>query len=897
MSELSKTFSPKDIEDKWYSIWLKNGCFDRKIDNQKKPFCILMPPPNVTGVLHMGHLLNNTLQDLLIRYAKHNGMSAIWEPGTDHAGISMQVRVEKELAKKGISRREIGREKFLEYANKWRDEHGEIILKQLRKLGVSCDWKNKKHTLDLDYTHGVLTAFVELYKRGYIYRGQRMINWCPVSLTALSDEEVKMIPQNSKLYYVKYYLSDQPDQYIEVATTRPETIMGDVAVAVNPNDERYQHLIGKYVKRPLFEKKIPIIADNAVLKEFGTGALKITPAHDKVDFEIGQRHDLEIINVFNPDGSLNEHAEKYQGLDRFDAREKIAQELSDRGLLTKEEAYTNNVGFSERGNVPIEPRLSEQWFLRYPKVEEAKLAVIQGLIKLHPERWTKIYLHWLDNIQDWCISRQLWWGHRIPVWYKKHTDRHDPKNWHVSVDGPTDKENWEQDEDVLDTWFSSWLWPFSTFGWPNEEAMKSLGFNYFFPTNDLVTGPDIIFFWVTRMIIASLELVGEEKKHLTIEEIKQRIPFKNVYFTGIVRDSLGRKMSKSLGNSPEPLMLIDKYGADGLRLGLLLSAPYGQDVLFDENRIVLGRNFCNKLWNAARFRLMKQADYQRSKLSEIVEKISHLQPEDHAILLQLVQCKHKSDEHMAKYEITSAVQTIYNFFWTDYCDWYMEASKQSLQSQTRDAIFVHDILLRQILLMLNPFIPFITEELWHVCGFGKDHEFIQDVQCESSDELMRIFNILHIDEVQLENVTQKRSFINACRTIITQNKINDTKNIKLFIHPNKNHAFLNDRTLLCRLLNIGAIEVVNNAPELPASVTDFGTIYLEQPTASTSNNKEEILSEISQLDKLIALNKQKLDNPTFVSKAPAKIVDGAKKLLQENIDKKKALEDILSKLS
>ncbi len=897
MNELSKTFSPKEIENKWYSQWLSNNCFDRKIDDTKESFCILMPPPNVTGVLHMGHLLNNTLQDLLIRHARHNNKSVIWEPGTDHAGISLQVRVEKELAKRGIFKKNIGREKFLEYAKNWRDEHGEIIFKQLQKLGVSCDWKNKKHTLDDDYSHGVLTAFVELYKRGYIYRGQRMVNWCPVSLTALSDEEVKMIPQNSKLYYIKYYLIDEPNKYIEVATTRPETIMGDVAVAVNSTDERYNHLIGKYVQRPLFNKKIPIIADNAVIKDFGTGALKITPAHDHVDFEIGQRHNLPIINVLNPNGTLNDHGAEFCGLERFEAREKIVQKLSSLGLLAKEENYTNNIGFSERGNVPVEPRLSEQWFLRYPKIEEAKTAVTEGIIKFHPERWTKTYLHWLNNIQDWCISRQLWWGHRIPVWYKKGSDRNDPQNWHVSVDGPSDPDNWEQDEDVLDTWFSSWLWPFGTFGWPNNDTMHALGFYYFFPTNDLVTGPDIIFFWVARMIIASLELIGKHKKQLTIEEIKERIPFRDVYFTGIIRDSIGRKMSKSLGNSPDPLDLIDKYGADGLRLGLLLSAPYGQDVLFDESRIILGRNFCNKLWNATRFRLLQNLDYDKSSLKNIVANINHLQPEDHAILIQLIQCKNKLDTYIAKYEITSAVQTIYNFFWNDYCDWYVEISKHRLQSLDKNVIFIHDILLRQLLLMLNPFIPFITEELWHACGFGETGEFIQDATCEGAEQLSKIFNDLKLDNKHLEQIHATRTFINACRTIITKNKCNNTKNIKLIIQTNKNSEYIPNSKNVCNILNIASIETTTHVLNLPAIVTDFGTIYLEQSTIQSNNNKEHILAEIAQLDKLITINQQKLNNPDFLKKAPQKIIDGAKKLLQENIEKKNSLENILAQFS
>lgn len=901
MDELAKTFSPKDIEDKWYSRWIDHGCFDRKIDKNKQSFCILMPPPNVTGVLHMGHLLNNTLQDFLTRYARHNNKSATWIPGTDHAGISMQVRVEKELEKKGLTRKAIGRENFLKHANQWRNEHGEMILKQLCKLGVSCDWKNKKHTLDPDYSQGVLTAFVELYRRGYIYRGKRMVNWCPVSLTALSDEEVKMVPQNSKLYYIKYYIVENPDQYIEVATTRPETIMGDTAVAVNPTDERYKNFIGLHCRRPLSDVEIPIISDQAVIKEFGTGALKITPAHDHVDFEIGQRHHLPIIDILNPDGTLNSLAgEKFCGLDRFVARKTVTKKLAENGLLIKEEEYSNNVGFSERGNVPIEPRLSEQWFLHYPKIEEAKLAITEGLIKFYPERWTKTYLHWLNNIKDWCISRQLWWGHRIPVWYKKNTNRHDPKNWYVAVDSPSDPENWEQDEDVLDTWFSSWLWPFGVFGWPNQNAVQKSEFQYFFPTNDLVTGPDIIFFWVARMIIASLEFIGENKQILSFDEIKQRIPFRNVYFTGIIRDSLGRKMSKSLGNSPEPLLLIEKYGADGVRLGLLMSAPYGQDVLFDEERITLGRNFCNKLWNATRFRLMQNFEYDKSCLKKIVSNIKSLHSEDHAILLQLIKCKREMDSYIEKYEITSAMQIVYNFFWNDYCDWYVEVSKRRLQSENKDVLFVHDIVLRQLLLILNPFIPFITEELWHACEFGNNDDFIQNIECESAEKMELEFQKLNLKQSELELSNQKREFINICRAIITQNKHLNTKNIKLIIQPNGSNIICQNREFLRDILNVNSIEETTETLNLPATVTNFGTIYLESFADTDNNttiNKEQILEKIAQINRLIILNQTKLSNPKFITKAPENVINGAKKLLKENIEKKIALEKILANLS
>ena len=473
MKQLGKTYVAHEIEDKLYEKWISNGLFDRKIEKNKEPFAVLMPPPNVTGVLHMGHLLNQTLQDVFVRRARHENKNVTWVAGTDHAGISMQVKVEKELAKDGINWKEIRREKFLEYAKSWRDKHGGVILSQLKKLGVSCDFKNAVHTLDDGYSRGVLTAFVELYERGHIYRGRRMVNWCPVMQTAISDEEVIMTPQKSKLYYVRYEVVELPGKYIEIATTRPETIMGDVAIAVNPNDEKYSSFIGMHCKRPLNVADIPIISDDAVDKDFGTGALKITPAHDFVDFEIGQRHNLPFIDILNDDGILNDLAgEEFAGMDRFVARDAVANKLKDIGALIKVEDYENNVGFSERGHVPIEPRVSKQWFLKYPKVDEAKRAVSNGFIKFFPERWTKTYLFWLNNIQDWCISRQLWWGHRIPVWYRKGKDREDPANWHVSIDGPDDPENWEQDDDVLDTWASSWLWPFGVFGWPDKDKMK-----------------------------------------------------------------------------------------------------------------------------------------------------------------------------------------------------------------------------------------------------------------------------------------------------------------------------------------------------------------------------------------------------------------------------------------
>ena len=583
--EISKAYNPSEVEDKWYGKWVESGCFKARKAARGEAFSIVIPPPNVTGVLTMGHVLNNTIQDILIRRARQLGKNAVWIPGTDHAGVATQTKVEAYLRKeKRTSAKELGREKFVEIAKQWRDKHGGIIIGQLKKLGASCDWDRLVHTLDDDYSKAVLTAFVKLFKEGYIYRGKRMVNWCPANLTALSDEEVVMVHCKSKLYKMKYELAGQPGTYLQISTTRPETIMGDSAVAVNPKDERYAHLVGKRAIRPFPRAEIPIIGDEYVDMSFGTGVLKVTPAHDPADFEIGRRHNLEVIEVMNPDGTMNALAGKdFEGLDRFEAREKAVKKLDELGLLVAVEDYENNVGYSERGNVPIEPRLSDQWFMRYPKVKEAKAAVESGAIRFWPQRWEKTYTHWLDNIRDWCISRQIWWGHRIPVWYRKgveNPDINDPEQVHVSVEGPSDPENWTRDEDSLDTWASSWIWPFATMGWPDEDKMRELEMDKFYPTSDLVTGPDIIFFWVARMIMAGLEFLPGP--------MSSRIPFKNVYFTGIIRDMKGRKMSKSLGNSPDPLDIIARYGADGLRFGVMNCAPQGQDILFSEERVELG---------------------------------------------------------------------------------------------------------------------------------------------------------------------------------------------------------------------------------------------------------------------------------------------------------------------
>lgn len=881
MSEISKAYNPSEVEDKWYKVWVESGCFKAKKDSNAEPFSIVIPPPNVTGVLTMGHVLNNTIQDILVRRARQLGKNAVWIPGTDHAGVATQTKVEAYLRKeKKTSARELGREKFIEIAKQWRDKHGGIIIEQLKKLGASCDWDRLVHTLDDDYSKAVLTAFVKLFKEGYIYRGKRMVNWCPVNLTALSDEEVIMTHCKSKLYKMKYELAEQPGVFLQISTTRPETIMGDTAVAVNPKDERYAHLIGKHAIRPFPRAEIPIIGDEYVDMTFGTGVLKVTPAHDPADFEIGQRHNLEVIDVMNPDGTMNALAGKdFEGLDRFKARELAVKKLDELGQLVAVEDYENNIGYSERGNVPIEPRLSDQWFMRYPKVKEAKAAVESGAIKFWPQRWEKTYTHWLDNIRDWCISRQIWWGHRIPVWYKKgveNPDINNPDEVHVSVEGPSDPENWVQDEDSLDTWASSWLWPFATMGWPDKEKMRELQMDKFYPTTDLVTGPDIIFFWVARMIMAGLEFLPGT--------MSSRIPFKNVYFTGIIRDMQGRKMSKSLGNSPDPLDIISRYGADGLRFGVMNCAPQGQDILFSEERVELGRNFCNKLWNACRFRQMAGATADNSSIKAIAKRINpaKLDANDHSILVNLRKCAENVARDYQAYQFNSITQEIYAFFWNDFCGWYLEVSKARMADESaKDTVLaVQDLCLRQTLLLLHPFTPFITEELWHSMGFGKDGDFIQNQSPEFDEESLGFM----LDESAAESVEKLKDFATKARALKAQAKQASRKDSKLRIvcDSDSSKKLLTDNIEnLMKLVGASEISVVESF-DGPAQITELGTVYIDVSGADAS--PEDIKRLEKELEKLTGVEKAtvaRLANEAFVSKAPPKVIEGAKKQLED----------------
>src|SRR2546428_6203060 len=699
MAELSKTYDPRTVEPKWYQRWIDNHDFEADTTSKNKPFSIVMPPPNITGVLTLGHVLNNSIQDILVRRARMQGFEVLWLPGMDHAGIGTQTAVEKWLRKnEGVTRHDLGREKFLQRVLEWQDKHGGIIIQQLKRLGCSCDWSRQRYTMDESYARAVAEVFVDLHKKGLICRGRRMINWDPAAQTALSDEEVINKPQRGNLYYVRYEIVDQPGKFLEVVTTRPETIMADTGVAVHPKDKRYADLVGKEVWRPLPREKIPVVADDAIDPEFGTGVLKVTPAHDKVDFDVGQRHRLPVIDILHPDGKINCPAvPELDGLDRFEARKKAAELLQKRGLLSKTEPYENNVGFSDRSEVPIEPRLSEQWFLRYPKTKEALAVVKKHVIRFFPEHWEKVYTQWLANIQDWCISRQVWWGHRIPAWYRNGETR-------VQIDSPG--KGWRQDEDTLDTWFSSWLWAYETM---DPKTRKK-----FYPTSVLVTAPDIIFFWVARMIIAGLEF-----KPGKTAKIEDNIPFHDVFFTGLIRDKQGRNMSKSLGNSPDPLELIDKYGADGLRLGLMRIAPSGQDIPFDEKQIEEGRNFATKLWNAARFRQMHGP-------SDAVPSIDSQQLSIYAIdvLARLNETIDAIDAGYRDYQFNAVAQRLYDFFWRDYCDWFVEAAKTDIfadnEAGKRSALAVMDIVLSTFLRLLHPFMPHITVELWSVLGLGND---------------------------------------------------------------------------------------------------------------------------------------------------------------------------------
>ncbi|MBC9866767.1 MAG: valine--tRNA ligase [Opitutae bacterium] len=922
MPELPKAYDAHLVESKWYRHWEEQGAFSARPDNTRDPFVIMIPPPNVTGMLHMGHILNNTLQDMLVRRARLEGKVALWQPGTDHAGIATQTKVERELRKEGLHRRDLGREKFIEKVWEWKEKHGDIIFRQLRKLGASCDWKRSTFTLDEGYERAVLTAFVKLYHRGYIYRGLRMCNWCPASQTALSNEEVIMKPQKGKLWVIRYQLVEpdrRPDgslrNHLEISTTRPETLMGDTAVAVHPEDARYKHLIGKGIFRPFPRAEIPIIGDRAVDREFGTGCLKVTPAHDPLDFEIGQRHGLPNLDILNPDATLNALAgEPFLGLDRYEARTVAVNLLNEQGLMVKEEDYENNVGFSERADVAVEPRLTEQWWLRYPKVNEAIEAADKGFVRFHPKRWENVYLHWLKHGQknqiDWCLSRQLWWGHRIPVWYCKGIERSDldlenPDHVHVSVDGPPDPQNWVREEDVLDTWASSWLWPFATLGWPDDDPQKWADLKYFYPTSVLVTGFDIIFLWVARMIMAGLELMGPEKKELTGEDMAERIPFRDVYITGLIRDATRRKMSKSLGNSPDPLRLIEKYGADGLRFGIVNIAPSGQDILFSEQRIEIGRNFCNKLWNACRFRQLSGPSSDNSSLRTIVSRIHGelLDDYDHWILTRLLQANQDLGRAYKNFQCHSITRLLYDFFWRDFCDTYVEVSKSKMgrEDMKESVLAIQDLVIRQLLLMAQPLTPFIAEELWSLLGYGVGDSLIQDNAIESSPALEVALrdNEVILDRTTARQVDRLDELVKKTRALKAGCQMGNNKNVTLYYKagPSESERIESNRDSLTRLMGVAELTASPEDMDLPAAVCDLATVFLDlSGSPDVASERRRLEKELTKLHKAILAGEARLGNQAFLNKAPPRIVEGAKSKLADATAKKTELEKILARL-
>ena len=883
MAELPKRYDPNSVEPKWYRRWMDDRDFVANSKSSKPPFSIVMPPPNITGVLTLGHVLNDTIQDILSRRARMQGFEVLWLPGMDHAGIGTQTAVEKYLRRtENKTRHDLGREEFLRRVLEWQDKHGGIIIEQLKRLGCSCDWSRQRYTLDENYARAVQKVFVDLYNKGLIYRGRRMINWDPAAQTALSDEEVISKPQKGKLYFVRYEIVEEPGRFLEVATTRPETIMADTAMAFHLGDERYVSLLGKHAWRPLAREKIPILADEAIDPEFGTGVLKVTPAHDALDFEIGQRHSLPIVDVLHADGRINCLAvPELDELDRFEAREKAAELLQARGALAKTEPYENNVGFSDRSDVPIEPRISEQWFLRYPKTKEALAVVRDHLIRCFPAHWEKVYAQWLENIRDWCVSRQVWWGHRIPAWYRKQkSEVSDQKSEiYVGVEAPPDPENWIQDSDTLDTWFSSWLWAYETMD--NETRRK------FYPTSVLVTAPEIIFFWVARMIIAGLEF-----KPGRSDRDEDNIPFRHVYFTGLIRDKLGRKMSKSLGNSPDLLELIDKCGADGLRFGLMRIAPSGQDIRYDEKQIEEGRNFATKLWNAARLRQMHgpssaEPQIDSSKLSiYAIEVLSRLNETIDAI-----------DAAYRDYQFNAVAQRLYDFVWSDYCDWFVEGAKTEIfgedDAKKKSTLATMDFVLSATLRLLHPFMPHITEELWSLLGFGE-----ASIQFAAPPQKIALDDVADVPGKR-DCVSAIYETVRAGRNLRAESKLQSNRKIG-FILRTEEKIILGQLPTLARLLNAEEVRLdpKYQAPAgNPVAITPLGEILLAIAATDKARERERLDKEIAKIENELRTAENKLKNKSFVDRAPAPVVDEHRKRVKDlsaQLAKLKQARDSLS---
>ena len=889
--ELASKYNPADVEGKWYQYWLDNKLFSSKPDG-REPYTIVIPPPNVTGVLHMGHMLNNTIQDILVRRARMMGKNACWVPGTDHASIATEAKVVNKLAQQGIKKTDLTREEFLKHAWAWTEEHGGIILKQLRRLGASCDWDRTAFTMDETRSRSVIHVFVDLYNKGLIYRGVRMVNWDPKALTALSDEEVIYKEEHGKFYYLRYYVADddmsgetgdekeivhrdaQGRRYAVVATTRPETIMGDTAMCINPNDPKNQWLKGKKVIVPLVNRVVPVIEDEYVDTEFGTGCLKVTPAHDVNDYMLGEKHNLQSIDIFNDNGTISEAAGMYVGMDRFDVRAQIEKDLDAAGLLEKVEAYTNKVGFSERTNVPIEPKLSMQWFLKMQHFADMALPpVMNDALKFYPPKYKNTYRNWLENIKDWCISRQLWWGHRIPAYYL-------PQGGFVVAETPEEAlgmakaktgnqelkmEDLRQEEDCLDTWFSSWLWPISLFNGILDPHNKEI--DYYYPTSDLVTGPDIIFFWVARMIMAGYEYMGD-------------MPFRNVYFTGIVRDKIGRKMSKSLGNSPDPLELIDRYGADGVRMGMMLAAPAGNDILFDEALCEQGRNFNNKIWNA--FRLVKGwqvADMEQPEYARLATGWFEA---------MLAKTAEEVNDLFGKYRLSEALMAVYKLFWDEFSSWYLEMVKPAYGQPIDRTTFDKTLgFFETLLKLLHPFMPFITEELWQHIYDRKPGE---SIMTQTLDEAPAY------DKALVDSFENVKEVISGVRTIRLQKNIAQKEALTLeSVGESPACAF---NAVITKLCNLSEIKTVGTKPEGAAAFM-VGTTEYAVPLGNLINVEEELKkleADLKYQEGFLQSVLKKLGNEKFVSKAPANVIEMERKKQADAETKIAALKESIAAL-
>ena len=871
---MDKNFNPTAIEEKWYSYWMEHKFFNSKPD-EREPYTIVIPPPNVTGVLHMGHMLNNTIQDVLVRKARMEQKNACWVPGTDHASIATEAKVVNKLREEGVKKSDLSRDDFMKHAWDWTHKHGGIILDQLKRLGASCDWDRTNFTMDDHYYESVIQTFIELHKEGYIYRGQRMVNWDPKALTALSDEEVIHKEVQSKLYYIKYKIAGK-DEFLTIATTRPETILGDSAISVHPEDKRFKHLVGKKAIVPLINREIPIIADDYIDMEFGTGCLKVTPAHDVNDYEIGQRHDLEIIDVLNANGTMSEAAELYVGEDRFVVRSKIAEQLEHEGFLEKVEEYTNKVGYSERTDVVIEPRLSLQWFCKMKELAQPALEVVMNdEVQFFPAKFKNTYKHWMENIKDWCISRQLWWGHRIPAYFygEGENDYVIANSMEEAIQLAREKsgndrltaENLEQDEDVLDTWFSSWLWPMAVFdGIRNPENEE---YNYYYPTNDLVTAPEIMFFWVARMIMAGKKYNGN-------------IPFKHVYYTGIVRDPQGRKMSKSLGNSPDPIKLMGQYGADGVRVGMLFSSPAGNDLLFDVALCEQGRNFSNKIWNA--LRLVKsweaenkaQPDYAHSaiqwfdaRLSEAIEEV---------------------ENHFSTFRISDALMSIYKLVWDDFCSWYLEIVKppygENIDEKTLQATLGY---FEKLVKLLHPFMPFLTEEIWHLIREREEKECILVAQWPAAGSR---------DEQVLKQFSHVQEVISGVRNVRKDKNIPMKETLELIVSDTSYDLAPELEAVVLKMANVSDIQKADEKVEQAFSFI-VGTMQYNIPfgdNIDTEAEIEKLQKELKYTQGFLTSVQKKLANERFVQNAPEKVIEGERKKESDAMSKIKSIEEKLA---